>query len=88
MATRKKIKVDAEVSVWHANGSSARIAQATDVHSLRVQLPGLDWLYKIDVDVDSKSGEITVEVHTNSEEENRNVPRLNVRPDGSFVVRS
>lgn len=58
-------KINAVVTCWHAaTGAVGPVGNVGDVSSLRVELPGLDGLRSIDIDVDAKAGKVKVTVQT------------------------
>ncbi len=82
-------KINAEVTCWHAaTGASGPVGEVTDISSLRIKLPGLDWLHRIGIDVNAKTGEVRINVQTNNEDDYANSPTLTVTPHGTFTVQS
>jgi len=80
-------RIGAQVRAWHANGTSAPVGEAADVTSVRISLPGLDWLHRVDVDIDAKTGTVEITV-VPADEDAPHLPRLAVDPDLSITART
>jgi hypothetical protein len=85
-------RVSATVKVWHANGTSAPMQtddgdMIGDISSLDITLYGLAWAHGVRIDVDPKSGEITVSVLP-ADENSPTLPQLKVLPDLSITART
>lgn len=86
MPRRKQYTAD--INVWHANGATAHVATVSDILSVRVKIPELEWLHNVRIDVDPKTKELTVQVEASTEDDAANAPRMTVRPDTSFTTNS
>lgn len=86
---RRRPKINAAVTCWHgATGMTGPVGEVEDITALRIKLPGLDWIHRIGIDVDAKSGEVRLSVEVTDERATLSNPTLTLWPDGTFKLQN
>jgi hypothetical protein len=86
VSRHRRLTVGARVQAWHTNGVIAPFGeQVSDVTSVRVSLPGLNWLHRIDIDRGTAGVVITVPP---ADGDSPTRPRLRIDPDLSITTRT